>query len=285
MQQVSTLEQALQLFPLHSASTTAGNVGYRHAGGMPASQATHVLLHGIGSASASWVAQLQAAGRRKDRSVLAWDAPGYGLSTPVSSDNPTAHDYALRMWNWLDLIGVVSPITLVGHSLGALMAASAACMFPLRVSRLMLLAPARGYARAPALERDKKLADRLAALHSLGPLGMAQKRGAAMLSPNASAAQITFIQTVMSQIQPAGYSQAAHMLSQGDLANDVVRITCPITVASGRADTVTPKESCQAVAEQAHVAWIDLGNSGHACPLEAATAVNDLLDISPQETP
>jgi len=285
MQQVSTLEQALQEFPLHSASTTTGDVGYRHAGGLPASQATHVLLHGIGSASASWVAQLQAVAQRKDRSVLAWDAPGYGLSTPVAPDCPVAHDYALRLWNWLDRMGVVAPITLVGHSLGALMAASATCMSPLRVSRLVLLAPARGYANAPALEREKKLADRLATLHSLGPLGMAQKRGAAMLSPHANAAQIAFIQTVMGQIQSAGYTQAAHMLSQGDLANDLARITCPITVASGQADTVTPKASCQAVAEQAHVAWTDLGDAGHACPLEASTAVNDLLDIVPQETP
>jgi pimeloyl-ACP methyl ester carboxylesterase len=282
MSPTETFEQTLQAFPLQSVGTPAGAVAYRHAGGMPASQATHVLLHGIGSGSASWVAQLLATSQRPDRSVLAWEAPGYGASAPLAAEHPLALDYALRMWAWLDAVGVSGPITLVGHSLGALMAASATRMSPHRVARLVLLSPARGYGSAPEAERDKKLADRLTTLHTLGPQGMAQKRGAAMLSPHASATQIAFIQTVMGQLQPAGYTQAAQMLSRGDLAADIAHLACPISVGSGRADTVTPMAACQAVAEQARVAWTDLGEVGHACPLEAATAVNALLDITPQ---
>jgi pimeloyl-ACP methyl ester carboxylesterase len=277
--------QMLQAFALQSASTPAGLVQFRHAGGLPAAQATHVLLHGIGSASASWVAQLHAASNNTNCSVLAWDAPGYGDSTPLSPAHPTAQDYAERLWAWLDALQVTAPITLVGHSLGALMAARATCIAPQRVTKLILLAPARGYGNAPATERDQKLADRLANLAALGPEGMAHKRGAAMLSPTASAEQVQFIQSVMAQIKPHGYTQASHMLSQGDLGADVAQVRCLIVVASGSADTITPPSACQAVAAQAHVAWADLGSVGHACPLEAAHTVTALLGLSHPNTP
>ena len=270
---------------MHSAGTPGGTVHYRHAGGLPAAQATHVLLHGIGSASASWVAQLHAASARADCSVLAWDAPGYGDSTALQPAHPTAQDYAERLWAWLDALKVTAPITLVGHSLGALMAARATTQAPQRVARLVLLSPARGYGNAPAAEREQKLADRLNNLQTLGPEGMARKRGAAMLSATASAQQVQFIQSVMAQIHPHGYTQASHMLSQGDLGADIAHVRCPVMVASGSADTITPMAACQAVAAQAHAAWTDLGAVGHACPLEAADAVTALLGLSQPNTP
>ncbi len=98
-----------------------------------------VLLHGIGSGSASWLhcAQRLAAGNR----VIAWDAPGYGLSTPLPPARPKACDYAACLELLLDALGVESCL-LVGHSLGALMAtAYAAGIGAARVRRLVLLSP------------------------------------------------------------------------------------------------------------------------------------------------
>ena len=114
-------------------------MGFRRAGaGTPVS---HVLLHGIGSASASWAYQLAAAAASPAHQVLAWDAPGYGASTPVGPLEPQASDYAARLWAWLDALSCHSPVVLVGHSLGALMAASAAQAQPGRVAGLLLLSP------------------------------------------------------------------------------------------------------------------------------------------------
>ena len=63
-----------------------------------------VLLHGIGSGSASWLhcAQRLAAGNR----VIAWDAPGYGLSTPLPparprpATTPRAWSCCWMRWAW-----------------------------------------------------------------------------------------------------------------------------------------------------------------------------------------
>jgi pimeloyl-ACP methyl ester carboxylesterase len=87
------------------------------------------------------------------------------------------------------------------------------------------------------------------------------------------------VQAVMAQIQPSGYTHAARMLSGGDLLADLAQLRCPVQVASGSADRITPPAGCQQVAAAAGVAWTDLGPVGHACPLQAGPAVNALLGL------
>ncbi|MEO7940371.1 MAG: alpha/beta hydrolase [Burkholderiaceae bacterium] len=273
----------LSAFPSETVQVAGEScVQFRRARGPGAGdRVTHVLLHGIGSASASWLAQLQqvAGSASPANHVLAWDAPGYGASTALPMDTPQASDYASRLWLWLDALRVSEPVTLVGHSLGALMAGAAARAQPRRVGQLVLLAPAAGYARAPAELREKKLADRLTNLARLGPAGMAQARASAMLAGDASAAQLAFVQHVMAQIDPAGYTQAARMLSGGDLLSDLHAVTCSTLIASGDADTITPPQGCQALARDAGVPYESLGAVGHSCPLQAAAQVNRLLGL------
>lgn len=280
------LDASLPMPAPSRADTPRGRIGYRAACAPGFSgPVTHVLLHGIGSASGSWSAQLQPVARGAGAAgvhLLAWDAPGYGESTPLPMDVPSAVDYADRMWAWLDALGAASPshpVTLVGHSLGALMAASAAASQGARVARLVLLSPAQGHATdAPAVRR-KKLDDRLASLAQLGPAGLARQRAAAMLSPQASPAQVRQVEQVMAAILPRGYTQAAHMLSQGAIATDLARVRCPVMVASGSADTITPAPACRALAQSIGAPYADLGPVGHSSALEAAAAVNRLIGI------
>lgn len=264
---------------LHLSGSGSAQVQWREAGQAPA--ATHVLLHGIGSASGSWAEQLRCAQGRPDLRVLAWDAPGYGRSAPVAPDAPQARDYGERLWAWLDDIGERKPLVVVGHSLGALMAAAAARLQPDRVQALVLLSPARGYGDAPAAEREHKLQARIKTLADLGPQGMADARASAMLSPQAPAALVAAVRANMAQILPAGYTQAARMLAQGTLTQDLQALSCPVTVACGSLDTITPPASCQSVADSLGLPLIDLGPVGHACALEAAGRVNALLQLVP----
>ena len=121
-------------FAPQTVDTALGRTAWRRAGqGGP----VLVLLHGIGSASGSWVAQLDALSAT--HTVLAWDAPGYGQSEPLPDSQPTAHAYAQRLWAWLDALGLHESLTLVGHSLGALMATAAAGEQSARVRSQVLL--------------------------------------------------------------------------------------------------------------------------------------------------
>ena len=273
----TSLADRLQRFMPQLAGVAGGQIGYRQAGSQ---RITHVLLHGIGSASGSWLMQLEAA-QGKASGLLAWDAPGYAASSPVAPSQPDAGDYANKLWDWLDALGIKDPVTLVGHSLGALMATRAAVQRPGQVAALFLLAPAQGHKRASAEDRDKKLNDRLTQLAELGPEGLGQQRGAGMVSPTAPPELKAYTQRMMSQINVSGYTQAAHLLAGGDLLTDLAQVQCPISVASGRLDNATPMAACQAAAAAANTPWIDLGPVGHACALEAYGQVNTLLNIDP----
>lgn len=269
--------EALSLSSPSSVATPLGRLHFQQAGAR--AQATHVLLHGIGSSAASWAFQLASAAGRADLKVLAWDAPGYGQSTHLQAPEPLAADYAREVWAWLDAWGQQEPVVLVGHSLGALMAASATRMAPQRVRRLVLLAPARGYGDAPAAERAQVLHKRLEGLRQLGPEGMARARSAAMLAPGADPVLVEAVRESMARVDPAGYTQAAHMLAQGRLQADVALLETELTVASGERDDITPAAACAGVATAAGRTWVSLGQVGHACPLEAPDTVNALLGL------
>ena len=277
----AALADRLQGYALRSVVTPVGTVAYRESGAA-AGAVSHVLLHGIGSASASWLMQLEAAAGDDKVRLLAWDAPGYGGSDALPMDEPVAADYAQRLWAWLDAIGAstAEPFTLVGHSLGCLMAASAARKGAHRIKNLVLLSPAQGYARATAAERAQKLNERLDNLAKLGPVGMAQRRGAAMLSPNATAGQVAFVQNTMAQIHPAGYTQAVRLLVGGDLLTDLSALTCPVAIASGSADTVTPPAGCIAAAAQVGAPYTSIAGAGHACAVEAPDEVSRLIGLA-----
>lgn len=257
-------------------ATRLGRVSYRQAG---QGDQVHVLLHGIGSASGSWQAQLDAVQGRSDLRLLAWDAPGYGLSDPVADAN--ADTYARHLWAWLEALQVDGSVVLVGHSLGAIMAARAAMQHSSRVRRLLLLSPARGYGQAPEAERERVVGARLGQLAQLGPEGLARSRAAAMLSAQAKPEWVEQVRRNMAAIHPAGYTQAVHLLAHASLLPDVLGLRdlgLPIEVASGQADAITPPQACDEVAAAAGVPRTALGPVGHACAIEAARAVMDLIE-------
>jgi pimeloyl-ACP methyl ester carboxylesterase len=250
---------------------------------------THVLLHGIGSGSASWLHQLEYARAQSAQTltnpscgqVLAWDAPGYALSSPLSSLSPTPSEYAEQFWAWLDAmessVGEKLPLTLVGHSLGCLMATAAQAKRPERVKRVVLLAPATGYGAADEALRNAKRDERLQNLNLLGPKGMADKRGHAMLHEPSSLELLNYVKFIMAQVIPEGYAQATRMLSNADLLQELESLGCALSVASGDQDVITPLEGCQRVAAKKNVVHQVFSGAGHACHLQSHREVTELI--------
>jgi pimeloyl-ACP methyl ester carboxylesterase len=236
-----------------------------------------VLLHGIGSAAASFRHQLEALSARFR--VVAWDAPGYGASTPLAIQHPKTSDYASALDAWLSALGI-DRCHLVGQSLGTLIAARFAAEHSRHVLSLTLASVARGHGQLPPPERQRLLAQRLDDLTRLGPHGMAAKRGPRLLGPEATETIRRTVIEIMARIPAEGYAQAAQMLSTADITTDLARVPAglPIQIIVGQADVITPPAGNLEIAAAFPAASVHvIPGAGHALYLEKPEEFNRLV--------
>ncbi|MCW5771006.1 MAG: alpha/beta fold hydrolase [Rhodospirillaceae bacterium] len=259
-------------YALNKIATAAGlALAWREAG----AGAAIVFLHGIGSGSEGWEAQLAHFG--STHRAIAWDAPGYGGSGDLDPLAPAAADYADALAGLLDALGI-GRAALVGNSLGALMAAAFVRRYPARVDALVLSDVAAGHARLDAEERDAKLMQRLDDVAELGPAGMAEKRAGNLISPKAGPGIRNAVVRTMSKVRPKGYGQAARMLSLGDVFLELRGCTARTLVVCGADDKVTPPEGNRRVAAAIPGARFELLEGvGHLPYLEAPARFNALV--------
>lgn len=215
-------------------------VRYRPSSGGP----DLVMLHGIGSNLTSFdrLSRLLP----DNWGLLAWNAPGYGASVPLSDAAPLAADYASRLLVLLSSLNL-GAVVLVGHSLGTLIAAEFAGAFPERVTGLVLLASAQGYG-SPKGQLGEKARARLDDLARLGAKEFSKARAPNLLHEPESRPDLeaeTF--RAMAAINLDGYTQAVHMLASGDLTSAAAKVLCPSVVLVGAHDKVTPPAQSQAV--------------------------------------
>lgn len=261
-----------------TVATRAGTVGYRCAGTGNDAALPVVMLHGIGSGAASWLAQLDATGL--DAALYAWDAPGYGQTSNVADAEPHADAYADALEAWLDALGL-DRVALVGHSLGAIMATRFASRSPQRVRGLFLCSPANGYGRADPQVRASKRDSRLAMLDKLGPAGMARERSDNLVAPDAADLPRAWVKWNMARVLPVGYRQATHLLSNGDVEGELARYVSaaagPVAVAVGAHDGITPPAACASIAKVAGVPLQIIEGAGHASYIETPDVLNAAL--------
>ncbi len=267
---MSQATASIDRFPLQRVMCLHGEMAWREAGqGEPL-----VLLHGIGSGSASWSGQLD--GLSSTRRVIAWDAPGYGGSAPLPGSRPLADDYAQVLDELLDRLDVQAPVIL-GHSLGAIVAAAWAARPGSVLRHLLLASPARGYGTASPQTQETKVRERTESVERLGVEAMAAARAAALCAPGAAADVVESVRANMARVTPRGYVQGAWMLAHADLSRHLSCIDAPVAVLCGDLDTVTPPGACEAVALGIGSPFTLLRGVGHACYLEDATQFNRAL--------
>jgi pimeloyl-ACP methyl ester carboxylesterase len=234
-----------------------------------------VLLHGIGSNARSFEPLMHALqGRAR---TLAWDAPGYGQSQPLTIAWPDASDYAAALGNLLDDVEIARCV-LLGHSLGALVAARFSLEAPERVAALVLASPALGY----GVKKDDVLpgpvAARIEELDRLGPEKFAAARSPGLLADAAARPDVLVsVMRAMAAVCRPGYDQAARLLAGGRLLEDAAKLTVPTAVVVGMQDRITPPENVRrvfaALPEVSRHRYREIENAGHAVCQEQASEV------------
>lgn len=232
----------------------------------PGAGQTVLCLHGIGSAARSFdplVARLPT-----DWRVVCWEAPGYAGSTPLGAAWPVASDYAERLHYIAERLELDQP-RLIGHSLGALIAAAFAVRYPEKLSRLVLMSCALGHGAPVGGPLSEAAQARLTDLELMGAETFALRRAPGLVhEPERHPVIVQQVYQNMRRVELGGYGQAARMLSSGRLLDDVAQLRVPTSVLVGAHDTITPIAANRAVyrtiPEAMRQGFSIVGNCGHA---------------------
>jgi pimeloyl-ACP methyl ester carboxylesterase len=141
----STLQPAADSPPVSTpptlfALTRLSSGAVVHADGpVPPTGIPVLFLHGVGGAAWSWAPQVQAL--RGQFECLVWEARGHGASAKVHDAGLA--DYAEDAREALEAVWAArqTPVLLVAHSMGAMLALALACEQPRRVRGLFLVDP------------------------------------------------------------------------------------------------------------------------------------------------
>lgn len=256
----------------------SGHTSYLYTGGKPLDAAlpTVVFIHGAAQDHSCWSLQSRWFAHH-GRAVLAPDLPGHGRSGGA----PLATVEALADWiaALQDATGI-GPATLIGHSMGALVALAAAARHPTRVSRLALIGASVpmpvSQALLDAAQNDEPRARDMinAWSHSpRGQLGGNSVPGMWMVEAN---------RRLMQRQRPGVMHTdlaACHAYAGGAAAAAAVSARrCPTLIVAGTRDQMTPPRNTRALAELLpHAAIATLPGAGHAMMAEQPDALLDAL--------
>ncbi len=234
----------------------------------------YVFLHGISSGADSWVKQFSMLGEQYR--LLAWNAPGYGNSAVLEHALPNALDYAERLNAFLVDLGI-DKITLVGHSLGAMMASAFAAQYSEKVKELVLVNAAQGY----GFEAEEKKQDisqmRPKMLKELGAEKMAKERGPFLLHM-ANEENMAIVKQVTQGLTQAGFEQASHLLAYDSIENYLPNVSCPIRLIYGLDDVITPPAGMLSLKQKYNKIYLQsLEQAGHLAYIDQPEAFNRVL--------
>jgi pimeloyl-ACP methyl ester carboxylesterase len=251
-----------------------GLIEYRAAGdrGKP----VMLMLHGLGSSSAGYRAQF--AGLSRDFHVIAWNAPGFGASSPISGHNAGIDDYADALEAFLRALRVERVSALVGSSWGSIVALAFARRYPALVGSLILSAPNVAKGRVVGEARDAELDSWLRTADTSIPVSRAAVADR-LLTPNTPPPVRQHVERLRDAMTTDGWRQAIRSLFTVYTPDVISEVRCPITILSGARDQVAPQRD-HAEPLVAAAPWaksISFEGCGHMLKLEAPLRFNAIV--------
>jgi pyruvate dehydrogenase E2 component (dihydrolipoamide acetyltransferase) len=256
----SNAPQAIQV------ATIRGTIQVREWAAAGQRRGDAFLIHGLFADADSYTLLARRLAKGGLR-VLAIDLPGHGSSDAAATTLEHLVDATATVLRAL----AVGPVRLVGHSLGAMIAAKIAAEGDVAIDRLMLLAPA-GLGK----EIDAGFIDGMIGAETIADLERAlAKLDGGALSP-------TYLTELLSRIQarrPTLRALAASINEAGGQRHSILaeleRAQMPVTAIFGIADRIIPWQHASRLPARAAVHFIR--NAGHMPHWAAPNLVAELL--------
>ncbi|QPF93582.1 alpha/beta fold hydrolase [Bradyrhizobium commune] len=251
-----------------------GQMEYRSAGN-PSNPAV-LMLHGLGSSSAGYRAQF--AGLSRDFHVIAWNAPGFGRSSPIPGQDADIDGYTNALEGLLRALGVRRLAALVGSSWGSVVALAFARRYPSLIGSLVLSAPnaARGHITGEARDAELNAWLRMADVDILVSRAAIANR---LVAPHTPAQVRQHVECLRDGMTTDGWRQAIRSLFTVYTPDIIAAVKSPIAILSGTLDQVAPYRDhagrllAAAPSAMAH----SFEDCGHILKLEAPSKFNAVV--------
>jgi pimeloyl-ACP methyl ester carboxylesterase len=242
-----------------------------------------LLLHGLGSSSAGYRAQF--AGLSRDFRVLAWNAPGFGDSSPVGRNDASIDDYADALEAFLRALGLKRLPVLVGSSWGSIIALAFARRYPQLAGSLVLSAPNVAKGHLSGESRDAELDSWLRTANISIPVSRAAIADR-LLAQNTPALVRQQVERLRDAMTTDGWRQAIRSLFTVYTPDIISEIRCPITLLSGALDQVAPHRDHaeRLVAAAPWAKSILFEDCGHMLKLEAPSRFNAIVRATTRQS-
>ena len=251
-----------------------GREAYAYTGGKPFDPALPcvVFIHGAMHDHSGWTLLARWCAHH-GFGVLALNQPGHGRSPgpPLSSVEALA-DWTLALMT----AASAQQATLVGHSMGTLIALEAAARAPERVARLVLLGTAYPMKVSDALlntarEAPQKAIDMVNALSISTTASKPSYPGPGMWVHGSNRALMRNQQAISTDINLFEHDFKLCDAYNGGAAA-MAKVQCPTTLITGTRDQMTPPKATKELAT-ALKAQVVMVPAGHLMPAEAPEAV------------
>ena len=246
---------------------------YTAAHALDAAKPTVVFVHGAGL-DHSWFGLQSRYFGYHGRNVLALDFPGHGRSPgPAIASIGAMADWVSAVLKTLK----IGKASVVGHSMGSLVALEFAARHADAAERVALIAP--GYpmkVAPPFLEAAQK--NEYAAFDMQNIWGHSFEKA---LGANPNPGMWMYGDTLarLERLAPGVLHADLKACNDYDAgAESAAKVKCPVLFILGRRDAMTPPKSAQALLEKIpHAKRVEIGPSGHSLMAEAPDATLEAL--------
>ena len=236
---------------------------------------TVLMLHGIGGGHLSFAPQVETLASSGYRAV-AWDMPGYGHSAPIEP-----YTFKGLAASCIALIESLKcgDVTLVGHSMGGMVAQEVVARRPELVSKLVLAGTSPSFGKPDGDWQRGFIAQRTAPLDAgLTMAQLAARLVPEMTGPQALPEGLKLATHCMSLVNPSTYRRALEALVTFDRRANLPNIAVPTLLIAGEHDHNAPPAVMKKMAGSIpRSTYIELAGVGHLQNLEAPDDFDGLV--------
>ena len=236
---------------------------------------TVLMLHGIGGGHLAFAPQVETLATAGYRAV-AWDMPGYGHSAPIEP-----YTFKGLAQSCIQLIESLkcTQVTLLGHSMGGMVAQEVVARRPDLVSRLVLCGTSPAFGKPDGDWQREFIAQRTAPLDAGRSMAeLAETLVPQMVGPGSLPEGVRLATHCMAQVPSATYRRALECIVTFDRRANLPNIHVPTLVVAGEHDRNAPPAVMKKMADAiANSSYHEMKGIGHLQNLEAPEDFDGLL--------